>query len=55
VYAEIGKTKEAREILIQAWDLLNLDEPNPLLVTGSGGLPNNTGESELRTSELQSV
>ncbi|MBZ5552763.1 MAG: DUF3857 domain-containing protein [Acidobacteriia bacterium] len=29
VYAEVGKTKEARELLIQAMDLLNLDEPDP--------------------------
>jgi transglutaminase-like putative cysteine protease/tetratricopeptide (TPR) repeat protein len=28
VYAEVGKTKEAREVLIQAMDALNLDEPN---------------------------
>jgi len=28
VYAEVGKTKEAREVLIQAMDSLNLDEPD---------------------------
>lgn len=28
VYAELGKTKEAREVLIQAMDLLALDEPD---------------------------
>jgi tetratricopeptide (TPR) repeat protein len=29
LYTEVGKTKEAREILIHGMDLLNLDEPNP--------------------------
>jgi Flp pilus assembly protein TadD len=28
LYAEVGKTKEAREVLVQAMDLLNLDEPD---------------------------
>ena len=28
VYAEVGKTKEAREVLIQAMDTLNLNEPD---------------------------
>jgi len=29
LYAQVGKTKEAREILVHSMDLLNLDEPNP--------------------------
>jgi len=47
VYAEIGKTKEAREILIQAMDLLNLDEPESNYWYGSGGLPNNMAKVKL--------
>jgi transglutaminase-like putative cysteine protease/tetratricopeptide (TPR) repeat protein len=29
LYAEVGRIKEAREVLVQAMDLMNLDEPNP--------------------------
>jgi transglutaminase-like putative cysteine protease/Flp pilus assembly protein TadD len=29
LYAEVGKTQEAREALVHSMDLLNLDEPNP--------------------------
>jgi len=55
VYAEIGKTKEAREILIQAMDLLNLDEPESNYWYGFGRIAEQYGESEVATSDYNHV
>jgi tetratricopeptide (TPR) repeat protein len=55
VYAEIGKTKEAREILIQAMDLLNLDEPESNYWYGFGRIAEQYGESEVATSDYDQV
>jgi tetratricopeptide (TPR) repeat protein len=55
VYAEIGKTKEAREILIQAMDLLNLDEPESNYWYGFGRIAEQYGESEVATSDYNQV
>ena len=55
VYAEIGKTKEAREILIQAMDLLNLDESESNYWYGFGRIAEQYGESEVATSDYNRV
>ncbi|HXM96890.1 MAG TPA: DUF3857 domain-containing protein [Candidatus Dormibacteraeota bacterium] len=55
VYAEIGKTKEAREILIQAMDLLNLDEPESNYWYGFGRIAEQYGENEVATSDYNQV
>jgi tetratricopeptide (TPR) repeat protein len=55
VYAEIGKTKEGREILIQAMDLLNLDEPESNYWYGFGRIAEQYGESEVATSDYNQV
>jgi transglutaminase-like putative cysteine protease/tetratricopeptide (TPR) repeat protein len=46
LYAEIGKTKEAREVLIQAMNLLALDEPNPDYWYAFGRIAEQYGERE---------
>ena len=43
-YAEVGKTKEAREVLIQAMDLLNLDEPDDNYSYAFGRIAEQDGE-----------
>jgi hypothetical protein len=45
VYAEIGKMKEAHDILIQAMDRLNVDEPELILGTDLDVLPSKTENS----------
>jgi len=55
LYAEMGKTKEAREILIQAMDLLNLDEPESNYWYGFGRIAEQYGESEVATSDYNQV
>ena len=49
VYAEIGKTKEAREVLIQAMDALSLDEPDDNYRYAFGRIAEQYGE--LQTAE----
>lgn len=44
VYAEVGKTKEAREVLIQAMDLENLDEPDDAFWYAFGRVAEQYGE-----------
>jgi len=46
LYAEVGKTKEAREVLIQSMDLLNLDEPNPDYWYAFGRIAEQYGERD---------
>lgn len=55
VYAELGKTKEAREILIQAMDLLNLDEPESNYWYGFGRIAEQYGEMEVATADYKQV
>jgi tetratricopeptide (TPR) repeat protein len=44
--AEVGKTKEAREVLVQSMDLLNLDEPNPDYWYAFGRIAEQYGERD---------
>lgn len=46
VYAEAGKTKEAREVLVQAMDVLSLDEPDPNYWYAFGRIAEQYGERE---------
>ena len=46
VYAEVGKTKEAREVLIQAMDALNLDEPDDNYWYAFGRIAEQYGERD---------
>ena len=46
VYAEVGKTKEAREVLIQAMDDLNLDEPDENYWYAFGRIAEQYGERD---------
>ena len=55
VYAEIGKTKEAREVLIQVMDQLNLDEPEANYWYGLGRIAEQYGESEVAASDYKQV
>jgi tetratricopeptide (TPR) repeat protein len=55
VYAEIGKTKEAREVLIQAMDQLNLDEPDANYWYAFGRIAEQYGESEVAAADYKQV
>jgi tetratricopeptide (TPR) repeat protein len=55
VYAEIGKTKEAREVLIQAMDLLGLDELESNYWYAFGRIAEQYGEMEAATSDYGHV
>jgi tetratricopeptide (TPR) repeat protein len=55
VYAEIGKTKEAREVLIQAMDLLGLDELESNYWYAFGRIAEQYGEMEAATSDYNQV
>jgi len=46
VYAEVGKTKEAREVLIQAMDVLTLDEPDANYWYAFGRIAEQYGERD---------
>ncbi len=46
VYAETGKTKEAREVLIQAMDAVNLDEPDENYWYAFGRIAEQYGERD---------
>lgn len=46
VYAEVGKTKEAREVLIQSMDALNLDEPDENYWYAFGRIAEQYGERD---------
>ena len=46
VYADVGKTKEAREVLIQAMDVLNLDEPDENYWYAFGRIAEQYGERD---------
>jgi tetratricopeptide (TPR) repeat protein len=55
VYAEVGKTKEAREVLIQAMDLLHLDKPDDNYWYAFGRIAEQYGETQSAMSDYQSV
>jgi tetratricopeptide (TPR) repeat protein len=55
LYAEAGKTKEAREVLIQAMDLQNLDEPDPDYWYALGRIAEQYGEREVALSDYAKV
>jgi transglutaminase-like putative cysteine protease/tetratricopeptide (TPR) repeat protein len=46
LYAEVGKTKEAREVLVQGMDSLNLDEPDPDYWYAFGRIAEQYGERD---------
>ncbi len=54
-YAEVGKTKEAREVLIQAMDLLNLDEPDDNYWYAFGRIAEQYGEHEVALADYSRV
>ena len=55
VYAEIGKTKEAREVLVQAMDQLNLEEPDANYWYAFGRIAEQYGENEVATADYNRV
>ncbi len=55
VYAELGKTKEAREVLIQAMDQLFLDEPDANYWYAFGRVAEQYGENEVAASDYKVV
>ena len=55
LYAELGRTKEAREVLIQAMDSLNLDEPNDDYWYAFGRIAEQYGEREVAVADYKHV
>jgi len=55
VYAEIGKTREAREVLTQAMDELNLDEPDDNYWYAFGRIAEQYGEREIALAHYAKV
>jgi Flp pilus assembly protein TadD len=55
VYAEIGKTKEAREVLIQAMDQLNLEEPDGNYWYAFGRIAEQYGENDVAAADYSRV
>jgi len=55
VYAEVGKTKQAREVLIQAMDSLNLDEPDENYWYAFGRIAEQYGEYDAARSDYMRV
>ena len=55
VYAEVNKTKEAREVLIQAMDLLTLDEPESNYWYAFGRIAEQYGEIEVAKADYARV
>ena len=55
VYAELGKTKEAREVLLQAMDKLSLDEPDDDYWYAFGRIAEQYGEWNLATADYNRV
>ena len=51
VYAEMGKTKEARELLIQAMDALKLDEPEDNSWYALGRIAEQYGETAIASAD----
>jgi tetratricopeptide (TPR) repeat protein len=55
VYAEVGKTKQAREVLVQAMDSLNLDEPNESFWYAFGRIAEQYGERDIAIADYNRV
>jgi tetratricopeptide (TPR) repeat protein len=55
VYAELGKTKEAREVLIQAMNRLNLDAPDSNYWYAFGRIAEQYGEIETAKADYSKV
>ncbi len=55
VYAEVGKTKEAREVLVQAMDSLNLDEPDDNYWYAFGRIAEQYGERDTAIADYSRV
>jgi len=55
VYAAVGKTKEAREVLIQSMDLLDLDEPDSNYWYAFGRIAEEYGEREFAIADYNRV
>jgi len=55
LYAEAGKTKEAREVLLQAMDLKELDEPDPDYWYALGRIAEQYGEKEVALADYAKV
>lgn len=55
VYAELGKTKEAREVLIQAMDRMNLAEPDSNYWYAFGRIAEQYGETETAKADYARV
>ena len=55
IYAEMGKTKEAYDVLIHAMDLLDLDEPDSNYWYAFGRIAEQYGEREIALSDYAKV
>ncbi len=55
LYAEVGRTKEAREVLVQAMDLMNLDEPNPDYWYAFGRIAEQYGQRDAAIANYERV
>lgn len=55
VYAEVGKTKESREVLVQAMDALDLDEPDDNYWYAFGRIAEQYGERAIAVADYSRV
>lgn len=55
VYAEVGKVKEAREVLVQAMDLESLDEPDGAFWYAFGRVAEQYGEESVARADYARV
>ena len=55
IYAELGKTKQAREVLVQAMDASNMDEPNEAFWYVFGRIAEQNGEPAVASAIYQRV
>lgn len=55
IYAEVGKTKEAREALVRAMDLGNLDDPNDAFWYAFGRVAEQYGEIDIARADYERV
>jgi len=55
LYAEVGKLKEAREILVQAMDAANLDDPDSSFWYAFGRVAEQAGERDLALADYKRV
>ncbi|MGA8406275.1 MAG: DUF3857 domain-containing protein [Candidatus Acidiferrales bacterium] len=55
LYAEVGKTREAHDVFLQAMDLDSLDEPNLQFWYGFGRIAEQFGERDLAVTDYNKV